>query len=317
MNQRCAIYARYSSDNQSPLSIVDQTRKCREYAQQRHWSVVEGQIYTDAETSGAGTDRPGLQDLLRAVKRRPQEFDVLLIEDTSRLSRNLGHQQRIAEELKFYGITIDFVTQGFDTANEQSDVLMAVHGLKDGLYIKDLAKKTHRGLEGRALNGQHTGGRCFGYRSEHGADGVRLVVEESEAAVVRRIFEMSASGLSLKAIARTLNGEAIPSPRRSNGSGPATWSPTGIRAMLRNELYIGRRVWNRRKWIEHPGTNNGVPESAPPSEWKIVHQPELRIVDDNVWQRVKDRQRRLEEVYGHAGAGIHKASSSCYLLMDF
>jgi site-specific DNA recombinase len=251
------------------------------------------------------------------VKRRPREFDVLLIDDTSRLSRNRADQARMVEQLQFDEFRIVAVSQGIDTSNEQADVLMAVHGLVDSLYIKDLAKKTHRGLEGRVLNGQHAGGRCFGYRSEHGADGVRLTVKESEASVLRRIFEMSASGLSLKAIARTLNEEGVPSPRRSNGSGPATWCPTAIRAMLRNELYIGRLIWNRRKWIKRPGTNKRVPRVRPRAEWKTVHVPELRIVDADLWQRVMERQQLLASVYGHAGAGIHKASSSRYLLTGF
>jgi site-specific DNA recombinase len=67
MKLRCAVYARYSSDQQSPMSIEDQIRKCREHAQQQGWSVLEEHIYRDAELSGAGADRPGLQPLLRAT----------------------------------------------------------------------------------------------------------------------------------------------------------------------------------------------------------------------------------------------------------
>lgn len=67
------------------------------------------------------------------------------------------------------------VSQGIDTNDEQADVLLAVHGLVDSLYIKEPGKKTHRGIEGRALAGFITGGRCFGYRNEPGPDGVRQV----------------------------------------------------------------------------------------------------------------------------------------------
>ena len=83
------------------------------------------------------------------------------------------------------------------------------------LYIKELAKKTHRGLEGLALKGFHTGASCFGYRSEKLDGGSQLKVDEEEAVVVRRIFQMSASGLSLKLIAKELNAEGIPPPSDS------------------------------------------------------------------------------------------------------
>ncbi len=90
----------------------------------------------------------------------------------------------------------------------------------DSLYVKELAKKTHRGLEGLMLRGQHTGGRCFGYDSipVSGTTGKQLIVNESEAVVVRRIFEMSAEGASLKTIAKALNRECVPSPRPRTGN---------------------------------------------------------------------------------------------------
>jgi site-specific DNA recombinase len=68
--------------------------------------------------------------------------------------------------------------------------------------VKELSKKTHRGLDGRVLRGLHAGGRCYGYRNAPTEDGVRLEINPPEAEVVRRIFEMSASGLSLKTIAK-------------------------------------------------------------------------------------------------------------------
>src|SRR5215468_11116527 len=163
---RCAVYARYSSDQQSPLSIGDQIRKCREYAEHQGWSVLEEHIYADAELSGTGIDRPGLQSLLKSTEALLRPFDVLLIDDTSRLSRRSADQSNIVDHLKFKGFRIIAVSQGIDSQHEQADVLMAVHGLVDQLYIQEVAKKTHRGLEGRVLSGLHTGGRCFGYRNE-------------------------------------------------------------------------------------------------------------------------------------------------------
>src|SRR3989442_1758122 len=144
MSLRTAVYARYSSDRQSPASIQDQLRKCREFAEQREWEFQDDHVYTDQALSGAGADRPGLVKLLEAAGRLPRPFDVVLLDDTSRLSRNIGYIASAFERLTFAGVRIIAVSQGIDSHNEQADVLMTVHSLVDSLYIKELAKKTHR-----------------------------------------------------------------------------------------------------------------------------------------------------------------------------
>jgi site-specific DNA recombinase len=311
---RCAIYARYSSDLQSPASISDQVRKCREYAAQQGWKVLPDHVYTDAEVSGAGVDRPGLQRLLAVIPQRPRQFDVLLIDDTSRLARRQADQTNIADQLRFAGFRFVAVSQGIDSASDQADVLMTVHGLVDSLYIKELAKKTHRGLEGRALDGFHTGGRCFGYRNEATPEGVRLAVDPTEAAMVVRIFEFSASGMALKSIAKSLNADGVPPPRLRKGKVRATWCPTAIRAILHNSIYSGKLIWNRSQFVKRPGTNKRVARPRPSTQWITVERPELRIVSEELWQRVQQRLQLVKEIYGRAGAGLHKASSSEYLL---
>ena len=63
--------------------------------------------------------------------------------------------------------------------------------------------------------------------------------------------------------------------------------------MLRNELHVGKRVWNRRRWIKRPGTNKRVYRERPRDEWKVVDQPELRIITAGLWQGVLERQQLL------------------------
>src|SRR5262245_14120249 len=106
MSLRTAAYARYSSDRQHPASIQAQLRKCRECAAEHQWEFQDDQVYTDEAVSGAGADRPGLLKLMAAAGQRPRPFDVLLVDDTSRLSRNMGDVARLAERLKFDGVRI-------------------------------------------------------------------------------------------------------------------------------------------------------------------------------------------------------------------
>lgn len=114
--------------------------------------------------SGATNERAGLQRLLSLAQRRPRAFDAILMDDTSRLSRKLVDSLNIFEQLQFVGVRVVFVAQGIDTSSEQAELLVATHGIVDSLYLKDLAKRTYRGVEQRALDGLHTGGRVFGYR---------------------------------------------------------------------------------------------------------------------------------------------------------
>ena len=316
---RCAAYARYSSDLQSPRSIEDQLRICREYAHARGFIFLEEHVYTDEALSGVGSDRPGLGRLMDAALSPSRPFDIILLDDSSRLARNTKDALSIFEKLNFAGIRLIAVSQGIDSENEQAHVLVTVHGMVDSLYVKELAKKTHRGLEGLMLRGQHTGGRCFGYDSVPvaGTTGKQLVINENEAVVVRRIFEMSAEGQSLKAIAKTLNSEHIPPPRPRAGKRYATWCPTCIRAMLRRDLYVGKVIWNSSRFVKVPGTNKRVRRARPQSEWRTVVHPELQIVSDELWQRVRDRQEHVRKTYGvREGGGvlIPRSVTSPYLL---
>jgi DNA invertase Pin-like site-specific DNA recombinase len=150
---RCAIYARFSSEKQNALSIDQQIRKCREYADRVGLFVLDECIFTDQAISGMTADRAGLQRLLASAKEKPPAFNVILVDDTSRLSRKLVDSLRIFEQLQFAGIRVIFVAQGIDTTSEQADLLVATHGIVDQLYIKDLSKRTFRGVEQLALRG--------------------------------------------------------------------------------------------------------------------------------------------------------------------
>ena len=208
---RCAIYARISSDRQSPTSIVDQLRKCREYASRQGWVILEERIYTDEAICGASIEREGLQRILAAANSAARPFDCILIDDTSRLTRKLADALNLYERLTFAGVRLVAVSQGVDSESAQAELLIGVHGLIDAVYCRELAQKTHRGMEGLALRGLHTGGRCFGYRSvKDGNGGARLEVNEPEAEIVRRVFGLCVdSGYSLKRISHTLNAEGV------------------------------------------------------------------------------------------------------------
>jgi site-specific DNA recombinase len=296
---RCAVYARYSSDQQRPESIADQIRHCRQEARRQGWTILDEHTYADEAVSGASVEgRSGLQRLTSMALQKPRPFDLILIDDTSRLARDVVDAVQQFRELRFHGIDIYFVNQGLHSGKDNAEFLMSIYGAMDSEYIRELGRKTHRGLEGQALRGFSAGGIAYGYRRQILYDstavdrdgqrrriGVQWVIEDVEAVVVVRIFTLYADRLGYGTIAAGLNRDAVPSPRqakahhnRSDGVGPG-WDASSVRVILLNDLYRGRLIWNRSRWRRDPRSRRRRRVARPRSEWVISERPELRIVD--------------------------------------
>ena len=206
MTRRCAIYARYSSDLQRDSSIDDQIRRCRQFASPRQWPIVGEFVIADREVSAASVvGRDGLHKLVNAAKSKNRPFDCLLIDDTSRLARDLSDALRTMKILEFHGVSIVSVSQGIDSSLGNARPLLAMFGIVDEEYLTGLSKKVHRGQEGRALCGFTTGGRVYGYDNvpiedpsrtgKYGRPAVRAVkleVNPEQATIVTRNLLCSA-----------------------------------------------------------------------------------------------------------------------------
>jgi site-specific DNA recombinase len=305
MTVRCAIYARYSSDLQRLTSIEDQLRRCREYAAQQGWIVVEEFVRCDEARSAATlAGRNALQSLLTASKASPPPFDCLMVDDTSRLARYLPDVLSMNDRLQYHGVFIYAVAQRLDCREKTSRPLLTLHGMMDEQFLVSLGEKVHRGQEGRALNGFQPGGKCYGYRNvpiedptrsgkygRFAVSGVKLEILGEEADVVRRIFQMYADGTSQAAIAKTLNVENVPAPNPPRTRLERSWCVSSIFEMLRNERYRGVFVWNRTKKERNPETGRKTSRPRPESEWKRIDVPEWRIVSDELWERAQARKR--------------------------
>jgi site-specific DNA recombinase len=320
MTRRCALYARYSSDLQRESSIEDQIRQCREYAARQDWPIVEEYVVADRAVSGAAVaGRDALQRLVDAAKKKPRPVDCVLIDDTSRLARDLPDALRILDILKFYGVTVVSVTQGIDSSQANARQLFTLHGMMDEQYLTGLRDKVYRGQEGRALQGLITGGRCYGYRNVPIEDstrigkygrpavlGVRLEIIEAEAAVVRRLFTMYAGGAGQGAIAVQLNREGISGP-----NGP--WSRYTIHEMLANERYRGVQVWGRTQKARNPETGRKVSRATPESRRRRVDVPGWRIVPEELWLAVQERRKQAQDDFHRLGGMTRTECSRRYL----
>jgi site-specific DNA recombinase len=194
--------------------------------------------------------------------------------------------------MRFAGVSIVTLSEG-----EVSELHIGLKGTMGALFLKDLADKTRRGLRGRVEKGRSGGGLCYGYDVVRAADpddrGEREI-NPAEANVVRRIFRDYLSGQSSRTIAMTLNREGISGPQGKEW-GPSTihGNPKRGTGILNNELYIGRLIWNRLRYMKDPDTGKRVSRPNPESEWVVQEVPDLRIVDQDLWDAVKKRQKSL------------------------
>ena len=288
---RVALYARYSSDSQRDASIEDQLRLCRLHAERQGWTVVDS--YSDRAISGASLLRPGIQELIQDAGRG--RFDVLLAEAMDRLSRDQEDIAGLFKRMSFAGVRIVTLSEG-----DVSHLHVGLKGTMNALFLKDLADKTRRGQRGRVEKGKAGGGLCFGYDVVRGlgTDGQPITgerrVNAAEAEVVRRIFSEYAAGRSSRTIAMALNREGVPGPQGRE------WGPSTVHGnlerrngVLNNELYVGRLVWNRQRFLKDPDTGKRIARPNPEAEWIVKEVPELRIIDDDLWKAVREQQALL------------------------
>jgi DNA invertase Pin-like site-specific DNA recombinase len=261
---------------------------------------------TEAQSGAAITERGALQYLLKAARMKPCPFDCVLVEDTSRMARDLPDALRITETLGYYGVAVVSITQGIDSSQTNARQLITLNGMVDEQYLIGLRDKVHRGQQGRVLSGMIPGGRCYGYRNvpiedptrtgKYGRPAVRGVqaeIEEAEANVVRQIFQMYADGMGLAQIAIRLNREGVASPAPAKNRLRQAWSRYTIREMLHNERYRGVLVWDRTKKVRNPETRRKVSKARPESEWTRVDAPALRIVPEALWLAAHQRNAQV------------------------
>ncbi len=283
--KRAVIYARYSTDLQNDRSVEDQIQLCKEHAGRIGAQIVDE--YSDRAKSGASMfGRSGIGSLMQAAERG--EFNLLISESPDRISRDIADLAHIHKTLKFRGVDINCVNGGaIDT------VQVGMYGVIGQMQREESAKKTKRGMMGVVRSGRNAGGKCYGYKPVPGQPGELSIVEE-EAAVVRRIFELFASGVSPRSIAAMLNEEGIDAPRstRWNASTINGNSTRGC-GIIRNPLYGGKRVWNRVRMVKDPATGRRISRPNDPSEFEITEAPGLQIVPSELFDAVRTRKEAV------------------------
>jgi len=319
MTQRAVLYARVSSDDRSKdgRNLAGQLEMGQKYAQEHGYQVVAELAEDDRGASGAEIDLPQLsrvRDMAAAG-----EFDVLVVREIDRLSRNLAKQLIVEQELKQAGVAMEYVIGEYPDTPEgdfQKHV-KAVISEYERAKIKERSTRGRR-LKVRAGHVIVHANPPYGYRLAE-VDGKRaLVMHETEARVVRMIFDWYTVGdggsvpQSIKAVARKLSGLGIPTAQDKRGGRNkkrkcGQWSPGTLQHILSNETYAG--LWHYGK--ERRDGNRHIKN---PDDYLIAVEVPA-IVERATWERAQTRReqnRRLAKrnrkydylLSGHATCGV-------------
>ena len=306
---RVVSYARVSTTEQASegTSLDFQKSQLTGYCQLQGWTVVNS--YVDGGYSGKNADRPGLQRLLTDAKLGL--FDKMVVFKLDRLARNLSLLLEIEKTLKEHGITLISMKESVDTSTPTGKMAFSLFGVVSEWDRANIVERTRNGRLQRYKEGCWGGGKSpYGYSYDKKTR--KLIINESEARVVRRMYSEYVNGKSLFAISQGLNQDHIP-PRAKRSQG---WWQTAVRQVLLNPVYRGTEVVNRHahiSLINSMDLSNAIMMSVP----SLVSEQEWHIAQNRMQanKHVKPNKQKTHLLQGMitcAICGYHFASKRHY-----
>lgn len=289
---RALIYVRVSTDEQAQSAETQERGALAWCAAQGH-AVVE--TVRDVGYSGAEwVRRPGIAALqLAAASGRPP-WDLVVVRDVDRLGRDGVRLPYLLASLHEANVQVVEYSTGQTVALDGVGQLVAsVRACVAQIEREQIAHRTRTAHRQHHLEGRVVGGVVYGYRNVRSAQGVHYEVDETQAVIVREVFERAARGEAIRAIVHALNARKVPAPsagRRGTGS----WSPSALHGILRSERYRGQLVWGRTAKHYRRGTK----ARKEGGELVRVEDPALAIVTADVWEAAQAASTRVRVASG-------------------
>ena len=297
------IYVRLSQEDMragESLSIENQKLILTKYVKEQGWNLVD--TYVDDGWSGTDFDRPAVQRLLSDAQSG--KINLIICKDLSRFGRNYIEVGRYVDYIfPSYNIRFIALNDNVDTASKDTSALdmMPIVNLFNEWHAASTSKKIKAVIEANAKAGKYRATQApFGYIK--GDDPNRLPVINPDAApIVRRIFEMRASGISPHHISDKLNEEGIPIPsdyyyQRIGKPNPRRtrhmWSPETIRQILHNYTYLGHLVQLRTTTVSYKNHKTIKRDEEDMIVVKNTHEP---IVSQELWDRVREMEQSVSQ----------------------
>lgn len=277
-----AAYIRVSTDDQTEYSPAAQKRELHEYALQHNLLLDERYIYADEGISGRkAAKRPGFMQMISDAQRKDHPFDVVLVHKFDRFARSREDSIVYKSILKRAGVEVISIKEPLSEGS-YSGVMEAIYESFAEAYSINLGQEVRKGMKEKALRGEPQTAPPFGYRLENHV----FIPHETEAPLIRQIFERFASGEGLFAIAKWMNAQGHTTHRGS------PFENRTIEYILRNPVYIGKLRWNPT----HRSRRNFTDPDILTVPGK--HEP---LIDQALWDVVQTRMAEVKAQWKYHG----------------
>lgn len=295
---RVIIYCRQSNADKESDSLDRQEATCLKYAADKGYEVI-AVLKEKPGTSGAKFNAPELDKAIKAA--RQNLFDVLLVRDVARFGRDRLKFELKELELNGYNVTVEYVWQQFDDTPEgklNKDFIVMFEEYKRASIAKHLVSGRRDKVE--QYNSFLVHGRPpLGYNANRNGKIIEASINEFEAVIVKRIFQLYAeNSYSLAGIAQELNETETPcySNLRSYsnfGSKDSKWYPSAVRTILKNSTYKGQWHYGKEGIRETTRIVDNeivtIYERVQNDENYLLTVEVPAIVSPDTWQAAQDR----------------------------
>ena len=284
-------------------------QKHLEYLREQGEQIESVTVYSDDGYAGGNFKRPRYQTLIRDIESG--KINCIIFKDNSRLGRNYPELGRLMEDyFPQKGVRVISVLNNLDSVKDPRGYCSAIVSFSNIVnddYIRQLSIKIKCTLTMKRERGEFIGNYApFGYQKDP-ADRHRLVVDEEQAEIVRKIFDWYEDGMSASSIAKRLNAMQIMTPgdfkirngcksfitHDRNSSKLHAWTTTTIATILKNEVYIGNMVQGKHKSVSYRSKKMMLTDE---SEWTVVEGTHVPIISDEQFAIIHERFARRTRI---------------------
>lgn len=312
---KAALYCRLSVDDGNfggSVSIETQKILLEQYCKDH--KITDYKFYCDDGCSGTNFDRPSFKKMLSDIDEG--KINLVIVKDLSRFGRNYVEAGMYVQRFTDSNIRFIAADDNYDSLVNSDDLLFPIKNVVNEMYARDVSKKTKAAKKAKARDGQFIGSKApFGYKIDPN-DRHHLIVDEPAAQVVKRIFRLASEGVGYNKMAKIFREEKVLTPiAYFNLNNPDyfksdywrkefDWHVTSIRAILNNEVYLGKLVYGKQR---NKSMKSKEKVRNPKEDWIVVENCHEPIIMQELWDTVhkilnaKHRPAKAGEVQMFAG----------------
>lgn len=312
---KAALYCRLSVDDGNfggSVSIETQKILLEQYCKDH--KITDYKFYCDDGCSGTNFDRSSFKKMLSDIDEG--KINLVIVKDLSRFGRNYVEAGMYVQRFTDSNIRFIAADDNYDSLVNSDDLLFPIKNVVNEMYARDVSKKTKAAKKAKARDGQFIGSKApFGYKIDPN-DRHHLIVDEPAAQVVKRIFRLASEGVGYNKMAKIFREEKVLTPiAYFNLNNPDyfksdywrkefDWHVTSIRAILNNEVYLGKLVYGKQR---NKSMKSKEKVRNPKEDWIVVENCHEPIITQELWDTVhkilnaKHRPAKAGEVQMFAG----------------